>query len=116
LDNRDVSVGDRFIAGDLVLEVTSARIPCATFAAKMDDPRFVKRYTKAGRPGIYCRVLGNGIAEAGMAVEYRPFSGAKVTMPEMMETFGRKLSTEDRERYLAAPIHHKLRAQLEARP
>lgn len=116
LDNRDVSVGDRFIAGDLVLEATSARIPCATFAARMDDPRFVKRYTKAGRPGIYCRVLANGIVEAGMAVEYQPFAGAKVTMPEMMETFGRKLSGEDRERYLAAPIHYKLRAQLEAQP
>lgn len=113
LDNREVSVGDRFIAGDLVLEVTSARIPCATFAAKMEDPRFVKQYTTAGRPGIYCRVLANGIAAAGMVVEYRPFSGAKVTMPEMMETFGRKLSIEDRDRYLAAPIHHKLRALLE---
>lgn len=114
LDNRDVAVGDRFIAGDLVLEVTSARIPCATFAAKMEDPRFVKRYTKAGRPGIYCRVLAGAIVEAGMPVTYQPFSGARVTMPEMMETFGKKLSPEDRERYLAAPIHYKLRAQLEA--
>jgi MOSC domain-containing protein YiiM len=114
LDNRDVSVGDRFIAGDLVLEVTSARIPCATFAAKMDDRYFVKRYTKAERPGIYCRVLANGIAEAGMDVDYQLFSGARVTMPEMMETFGRKLSPEARARYLAAPIHYKLRASLEA--
>ncbi|MDE1995318.1 MAG: MOSC domain-containing protein, partial [Rhizobiaceae bacterium] len=50
LDNRAVAVGDRFVAGDLILEVTSARIPCATLAAKMGDPKFVKRYTKAGRP------------------------------------------------------------------
>ena len=113
LDNRDVAVGDRFIAGDLVLEVTSARVPCATFAAKMEDRLFVKRYTKAARPGIYCRVIANGIAEAGMAVDYRPFPGGKVTMPELLKTFGRKLSDDDRERYLAAPIHYKLRAALE---
>ncbi len=50
LDNRAVSVGDRLITGELVLEATSARIPCATFAAKMADPKFVKRYTKACRP------------------------------------------------------------------
>jgi MOSC domain-containing protein YiiM len=116
LDNRTVSAGDRFIAGDLVLEVTSARIPCATFAAKMGDPKFVKRYTKAGRPGIYCRVLQPATLVAGQPVDYVPFDGEKVTMPEMMETFGRRLSENDRRRYLAAPIHHKLRAVLEGRP
>lgn len=57
LDNRDVAVGDRFLAGDLILEVTSCRMPCATFAARMADPKFVKRYTAAARPGIYCRVI-----------------------------------------------------------
>jgi MOSC domain-containing protein YiiM len=114
LDNRLVSVGDRFIAGDLVLEVTSARIPCATFAARMDDPKFVKRYTKAGRPGIYCRVIQAASVSAGVAVDYRPYQGEKVTMPEMMATFGRKLADEDRARYLATPINHKLRAKLEA--
>jgi hypothetical protein len=31
-----------------------------------------------------------------------------------METFGRRLSAVDRERYLAAPVHYKLRAVLEA--
>jgi MOSC domain-containing protein YiiM len=114
LDNRTVSVGDRFIAGDLVLEVTSARIPCATFAAKMDDPKFVKRYTRAGRPGIYCRVLHPAPVSAGLPVEYVPYEGEKVTMPEMMQTFGRNLPETDRKRYLAAPIHHKLRAVLQA--
>jgi MOSC domain-containing protein YiiM len=114
LDNTTVTVGDRFIAGDLVLEVTAARIPCATFAARMDDPKFVKRYTQAGRPGIYCRVIRAGTAKAGEAVELQPFQGERVTMPEMMATFGKRLSPEDRARYLAAPIHYKLRNTLEA--
>ncbi|MDM9646871.1 MOSC domain-containing protein [Rhizobium sp. S163] len=112
LDNTMVAVGDRFIAGDLVLEVTSARIPCATFAARMGDPLFVKRYTRAGRPGIYCRVIEPGTVTAGESVEWRRFEGARVTMPEMMATFGRRLSAEDRTRYLAAPIHYKLRDSL----
>jgi MOSC domain-containing protein YiiM len=114
LDNTKVSVGDRFIAGDLILEVTSARIPCATFSARMGDPKFVKRYTKAGRPGIYCRVVQAAPVSADIAVDYRPYEGEKVTMSELMATFGRKLAEEDRVRYLAAPIHYKLRALLEA--
>ncbi|NLS01419.1 MOSC domain-containing protein [Rhizobium sp. P38BS-XIX] len=114
LDNRNVAVGDKFIAGDLVLEVTSARIPCSTFAAKRGDPHFVKRYTRAGRPGIYCRVLESGTVSADMQVSYMPYEGGRVTMPEMMATFGRRLSPEDRSRYLAAPIHYKLRALIES--
>jgi len=114
LDNRDVAVGDRFIAGELILEVTSCRIPCATFAARMNDPKFVKRYAVAARPGIYCRVIHAGIVEAGMPILYQAYAGSKVTMPEMMETFGRRLSSEDRARYLAAPIHYKLRTMLQA--
>ena len=114
LDNTMVAVGDRFIAGNLVLEVTSARIPCATFAARMGDPLFVKRYTRAGRPGIYCRVIAPVTVKAGERVEWQPFEGARVTMPEMMATFCKRLSSEDRARYLAAPIHYKLRDSLEA--
>lgn len=114
LDNRDVAVGDRFVAGDLILEVTSCRIPCATFAARMADPKFVKRYTAAARPGIYCRVIRGGVAEAGMPVDHRPFAGEKVTMPELIKTFGRRLSEADQSRYLASPIHYKLRALLQA--
>ncbi|NKM79123.1 MOSC domain-containing protein [Rhizobium leguminosarum] len=114
IDNRDVAVGDRFTSGDIILEVTACRMPCATFAARMADPKFVKRYTAAARPGIYCRVIQGGVAEAGMPVDYRPFTGEKVTMPELIKTFGRRLSEADRSRYLAAPIHYKLRALLEA--
>ncbi|GAA3055806.1 MOSC domain-containing protein [Rhizobium viscosum] len=113
LDNRQVAVGDRFVTGELILEVTSCRIPCATFAAKMNDPKFVKRYTVAARPGIYCRVIHAGIVTAGMPVLYQAYAGARVMLPEMMETFGRRLSDEDRARYLAAPIDYKLRAMLQ---
>ncbi|MCM2401550.1 MOSC domain-containing protein [Rhizobium sp. S153] len=115
LDNRDVAVGDRFVVGDVVLEVTSARIPCATFAAKMGDSKFVRRYTLAARPGAYCRVIRGGMVEAGLPVGYQPFDGQKVTMPDMIATFGKTLSPEDRTRYLAVPIHHKLRSALDMR-
>lgn len=112
IDNRGIAVGDRFVAADVVLEVTSTRIPCATFAAKMGDPKFPRRYMKAGRAGAYARVLAGGMLEAGQAVEYRPFTGDRITMPDLMATYGQKLQGTERDRYLAAPLHTKLRAFL----
>ncbi|MBW8320095.1 MAG: MOSC domain-containing protein [Arenimonas sp.] len=112
IDNRDIAVGDRFIAGDVVLEVTSTRIPCATFAAKMNDPKFPRRYMKAGRAGAYARVLSDGILEVGQAVDHRPFAGERITMPELMASYGKKLQGTERDRYLSVPLHAELKAFL----
>ena len=109
LDNRDVAAGDRFHGNEVVLEVTSARIPCSTFALRMCDSRFVKRYFDAGRPGIYVRVLKPGMMAEGETVRYEAFNGPRVTMPEMMAKYGKALNAEDRERYLAAPVNAKIR-------
>ncbi|SCX22195.1 MOSC domain-containing protein [Agrobacterium rosae] len=114
LDNRDVNIGDRFTIGEVILEATSARIPCATFTARMQDPTFARRYTKAARPGIYCRVISGGTVTAGDTVSYDPFEGSKVSVPETMAAFRKRLSEETRQRFLAAPIHYKLRRELEA--
>ena len=114
LESAMLAAGDRLAIGEVLLEVTSARIPCATFAAKMDEPTFVNRYTRAARPGAYARVLQGGMVEAGQAVEFKPWSGDRVTMREMMATFGRKLSDADRARYMAAPVHYKVRDAIRA--
>lgn len=58
-------VGDRVQVGDVVLELTAPRIPCATLAARMNDARFVARFAQAERPGAYARVLHPGVLEAG---------------------------------------------------
>lgn len=114
LESAMLAAGDRLAIGEVLLEVTSARMPCATFAAKMGDPTIVKRYTRAARPGAYARVLQGGMVEAGQSVEFTPWVGDRVTMREMMATFGRKLSEADRARYLAAPVHYKVHDAIRA--
>jgi MOSC domain-containing protein YiiM len=109
LESQMLAAGDRFSIGEVLLEVTSPRMPCATFAAHMEDPKIVKRYTQAARPGAYARVLNGGMVEAGQAVAYTPYEGERVTMKDMMATYGRKLSDADRARYLSAPVHYKTR-------
>ena len=111
-DSRKISVGDRFETDAVILEVTSARIPCATLTARMDDPGFARRFFKAGRPGFYCRVLKDGVLQAGDDVIYHAYSGPPVTMPELLRTYGQNISDKDRSRYLTAPINDRLRAKL----
>jgi len=58
-------VGDRVSFGDVTLELTAPRIPCATLAGRMGDPQFVKRFAAANRGGAYARVIATGALEAG---------------------------------------------------
>src|SRR6185312_11292599 len=60
LDSQAIHIGDRFGIGEVLLEATSPRIPCATFAARMGDPHWLKRFFAANRPGVYARVLHPG--------------------------------------------------------
>jgi MOSC domain-containing protein YiiM len=78
----DALVGERWAVGSALLEVTSPRTPCWKLAAKMEDPRFVKRFAKARRPGSYLRVIEAGVIAAGddVAVIQRPEHGVTVRM------------------------------------
>ena len=114
LDNRDVSVGDRVVIGSVVLEATSPRTPCATLAARMKNPAIVKDYLRAGRPGIYCRVIKAGTVRSGDEVRHHRFEGLRIGIPEMMAKFGKRLSEEDVKRFLSVPIHADMRAAIEA--
>jgi MOSC domain-containing protein YiiM len=75
LDVTGALIGERWrVGGQLVLEVAGPRIPCATFAHWMAEQRWVKRFTAAGQPGAYLRVVAPGTVRAGdpVALVHRP--------------------------------------------
>ena len=82
IDVTGAVIGERWHVGDdgLVLEVTSPRIPCATFQGFMNEPRWVKRFTEHGASGAYLRVVGEGTVGAGdrVTVTDRPAHGVTV--------------------------------------
>ncbi|GGS13440.1 MOSC domain-containing protein [Streptomyces parvus] len=68
-------IGERWRVGaDLVLEVTSGRIPCRTFAEHLGEKGWVRRFTQEGVTGAYLRVVEPGAVRAGDPVEivHRP--------------------------------------------
>ncbi len=91
LDVSGALIGERWrIGSEVVLEVTSGRIPCATFQGHLGEKRWVKRFTERGAPGAYLRVIEPGEIRAGDQVDivHRPDHDVTVTL------YFRALTTE----------------------
>ncbi|MFJ4875114.1 MOSC domain-containing protein [Streptomyces sp. NPDC088745] len=94
LDVNGARIGERWRVGDsLLLEVTSSRIPCRTFAGVLDERRWVKRFTAAAVPGAYLRVVEPGTVRAGDAIEvvHRPAHEVTVSVQFRAITLERDL-------------------------
>ena len=83
VDVNGALVGERWQVGHAcVLEVTSPRIPCRTFAGWLEEQRWVKRFTVRGAPGAYLRVITPGAVTAGdeITVVHRPDHDVTIAM------------------------------------
>ncbi len=75
LDVNGALIGERWRIGpDVVLEVSCARIPCATFQGWLEREGWIKRFTQAAVPGAYLRVIEPGSIRAADPVKivHRP--------------------------------------------
>lgn len=85
IDVNAAMLGEQWRIGTALLSPVEVRIPCNTFKAWLgregfDDTAWVKRFTAAGRPGPYLRVVEEGVLTAGdeIVVEERPAHGVTV--------------------------------------
>jgi MOSC domain-containing protein YiiM len=87
LDITTALIGEIWQLGDAVVQVTSPRIPCATFQAWMNEPQWVKRFAAGGRPGAYLRVLAEGALVPGDRIEVLGRPEQRVTVAEAMRAY-----------------------------
>ena len=81
VDVNGAVIGEKWrIGADLVLATTFGRVPCATFQARINEPRWIKRFTRENRTGTYLRVVEPGEVKAGDRVEVvdRPAHGMTI--------------------------------------
>lgn len=71
------------IGAEVEVMVRAPRIPCITFQHRMQEPRWVKRFHQAGRPGAYLKVLRTGSIGAGDPVEVLSRPDHEVTIGVM---------------------------------
>jgi MOSC domain-containing protein YiiM len=114
LESGSFNVGDYLHVGEVTLQVTAPRIPCGTFATRMQDSQWVKKFRKAERPGLYCRVIKAGVVQTGDEVRIERYSGTTLSLVQMYRDYYEKNKTEQTlRRNLAAPISIRSRIDLE---
>ncbi len=114
MESASFNIGDVLHVGEVVIQVTAPRIPCSTFASRMGDPQWVKKFRRAERPGLYCRVLQEGLIEAGSFVSVERYTGETLGIVEMFRDYYVKdKSMETLLRHLNAPIAIRARRDLE---
>jgi MOSC domain-containing protein YiiM len=114
LESAEFNIGDYIHIEDTILQVTAPRIPCGTFATRMEDSQWVKRFRHAERPGLYCRVIKEGFVKADDTASVERYAGATIPILEMFrEYYNKNRSEETLQRHLKAPIAIRARRDLE---
>jgi MOSC domain-containing protein YiiM len=82
VDATGALIGERWAIGTTLLEVCQPRFPCFKLGLRFGDPRMVRRFARAGRPGAYLRIVREGELGAGDAVELvdRPDHGVTIAL------------------------------------
>ncbi|MCO5229246.1 MAG: MOSC domain-containing protein [Thermomicrobiales bacterium] len=97
VDVNEALIGERWrIGDDLVLEVTSPRIPCTTFRGVISEPKWIKEFTADARPGTYFKVIASGMIKAGDPIEviHRPPHDVSISIVFRATTTDRSLNTK----------------------
>jgi MOSC domain-containing protein YiiM len=111
LDVDGAVVGERWRVGEVLLEVTGPRIPCATFAGWMGERGWVKRFVANGRPGAYLSVVEPGTITAGDLVEVVSRPDHTITVSDVLRAVHGDLGAARRvldARVLDAEHHREL--------
>lgn len=61
-------IGDVADPDHVIVEVTDCRVPCVTFAGRMQVPGWLKRFADHGESGVYLRVVKTGTVRAGAPI------------------------------------------------
>lgn len=81
-------IGECWEIGTVRFEVAQPRIPCWKLGARMNDPEFPRRFSLAGRPGAYLRIIREGDVGAGDEVRIvdRPDHGVTIGVAAHIRT------------------------------
>ncbi len=101
LSDQTVCIGDRFGLGETELQVSCARVPCATLAQRHGRKDVVTRVFEEGRGGWYYRVLKEGLVAPGQELRLLERPHPEWTVQRALQARWRKAENPAEARALA---------------
>lgn len=65
LQEDSIYIGDIYELGEAIVQVTQPRFPCYKLGVKFKESKIIKQFMEFDRPGVYFRVLKEGIIDVG---------------------------------------------------
>ena len=87
LDVSGAVIGERWRIGTAEFVVTCPRVPCYKLALAMDEPRFVREFARAQRPGAYLAIVAEGTVAAGDEARVVSRPGHGLTIATMFRIY-----------------------------
>lgn len=81
----EVCIGDTFAAGTSILQAVQPRFPCFKLGVKFQDPSIIKTFMKLRRPGVYFRVLQEGVVEEGQELKRISREAIRFSILDLMD-------------------------------
>jgi len=105
IDESAVKIGDLFIIGAVVLQVSGCRAPCVNLLWRVNQPSsFLRPYQASGRSGFYLEVLETGVIQAGDALQHIRCDQPSISVPELARfLLNSQPSAAELERLIAIP-------------
>lgn len=85
LDEKEICLGDTFELGEAVIQVTQPRFSCFKLGIKFNDQAMVHEFNRFGRPGVYFRVLREGLIAVGDEMKLVKREAVLVPVQEIFE-------------------------------
>jgi MOSC domain-containing protein YiiM len=83
-----IYIGDTFELGDAVVQAVQPRFPCFKLSLKYGDPGILKDFMEINRPGVYFRVLQEGILSVGDEFKLTSQEKTKISIQELFDMLG----------------------------
>ena len=87
LNEAEIRIGDQYLIGETVIQVTQPRQPCFKLGVRFGDQSVVDQFWVLPYPGVYVRVLASGKVQSGDKLIQTESNPESLTVAQVFSLF-----------------------------